>query len=191
MTRREPIRAEPGSWHHLTLFTLDRTPIFKNAALATTMQSVLNAARERHGLRVVAYCIMPHHFHWLVQVTEFSLELFALDLSRKGSRMAEDPPEHFVSRMMADIRAQSTAALRRTNSNLPHDLWMTTFWHRLIRTPMDMAAAIDAIHGYPVQAQIAATPADYPYSSGAHILDGKPSLMQIDRIPRRMTLHRH
>lgn len=191
MPKREPIHAEPGSWHHLMLFTADRLPYFSSPVLATTMQSSLNAARERHGLRVVAYCIMPNTVQWLIQVTEYSLEAFALAQRRKGSgRLADHPSEKFIDRLVNDLRTSATTALRGADSRLPHEIWAGHFWHSPIDDPLTepgkLAMAIASVHATPVRARLAERPGDYPYSSYAHIVYGKPSLVKIDRVPRNV-----
>jgi REP element-mobilizing transposase RayT len=184
MPKQEPIRAEPGSWHLLTMYTAGRQPYFSTPTLATTLQSVLNDARERHGLRVVAYCIMPTHFMWVVQVTEYALEVSALAQQRKGNRLANKPSERFIERMMSDFRGQATTALRATEPRLSHDLWMVNFFHQAADGPEHLARMIASVHAAPVRANLVNAPGDYAYSSYAHVVYGKPSLVKIDRVPR-------
>lgn len=186
MPKREPIRSAPGSWHHLTLFTANRQTLFQRPILTTTLQSTLNAIRERHGLRVVAYCIMPNHLTWAVQVTEYSLEVFALHNLRRGSRSAENPADHFIDRMMVDLRALSASALRRTDPNLPHEVWQKDFWHDAIADSAALATSMAAIHGLPIRWNLCQSPAEYAYSSYAHVVYGRSSLVQLDRVPRSM-----
>ncbi len=189
MVKREPIRSEPGSWHHLTLFAANRQPLFKRAVMAATLQSALNLIRERHGLRVVAYCILPNHFTWAVQVTEYSLEVFMLNGLRRGSRLAGKPSDYFIDRLMLDVRALSGTMLRSTDPNLPRDVWHKDFWHQRIPAPAELAAVMAAIHAEPIRAELCVSPGDYQYSSYAHVVYGRPSLVQIDRVPRSMIFH--
>ncbi len=186
MPKHDPICSDAGSWHHLTLFTANRQPLFKPPVMATTMQAVLNSIRERYGLRVVAYCIMPNHFTWLIQVTEYSLEVFALSTLRKGSRSTENPADHLIDKLMGDLRALSMTALRSTDPNLPRDLWQKDFWHGAVPDPATLTSAMAAIHAGPTRSELCLSPGDYPYSSYAHVILGRPSLVQLDRVPRSM-----
>ena len=40
-----------------------RAPIFKSAEEYTHFESLLEEARELLGMRILAYCIMPNHWH--------------------------------------------------------------------------------------------------------------------------------
>lgn len=180
MPKTEPVRIVPGSWHHLTQFTAGKGPFLAKLQPATAIQATMNAMRERFGLRLAAYCILPSQFQWLVQVTAFTIEEYALAQGRRGSGTRPiDVTDALFDRLMRDMRSRASQALRLADSTLPHELWAPHHWHRYI-LPDEAPGVIDMIHCAPVQAKLVAAPGDFRWSSYQHLVLGRPSLVWLD-----------
>ena len=61
---------ETGQLHFLTFSCYKRRPNFANAASRTTFETSLEQARQRYGLCVYGYVVMPEHIHMLVNEPE-------------------------------------------------------------------------------------------------------------------------
>jgi putative transposase len=59
-----PLRVDVGGLvYHALNRASARAPLFEAAADYQQFEQVLHAARERTGMRIVAYCVMPNHWH--------------------------------------------------------------------------------------------------------------------------------
>src|SRR5208337_3344993 len=61
---------ETGQLHFLTFSCYKRRPSFANAPSRTTFETSLEQARQRYGLCVYGYVVMPEHIHMLVNEPE-------------------------------------------------------------------------------------------------------------------------
>ncbi len=142
---------------------------------------------QRHLLpnaRLIAYCLMPNHFHWLLQPSEFGL---LLANPRKAPRThfpvtAEDTYQQNLSKHIGILLRSYTRGLNkelgrtgslfRRNTNrkagweldpglpLPDDLPLTSHAQMVYVTN-----CYHYIHDNPVQAGLVGRAADWPFSS--------------------------
>jgi len=69
-----PIRVEfPGAIYHVTARGNDRRPIFRDDHDRYLLLGTIEQAVEEFGLRVHAYCLMPNHYHLLVETPRANL----------------------------------------------------------------------------------------------------------------------
>jgi REP element-mobilizing transposase RayT len=72
---RKPIRlpsavySEPGRLFSITIGTSPKAPIFADVSFGLACVELLKEVREKQGLRVYAYCLMPDHVHLLAAMT--------------------------------------------------------------------------------------------------------------------------
>jgi REP element-mobilizing transposase RayT len=71
MTR--PQRFQQPGIYHLTSRGVRRTPIFRDPHDYELFVRILTFVGREYSWRVVAYCLMPNHFHLLVETTEPNL----------------------------------------------------------------------------------------------------------------------
>jgi REP element-mobilizing transposase RayT len=67
---RAPREDYPGAVHHVMSRGARRAPIFKADDHCLLFLECLDDAVYRHGLEVLAYSLMPNHFHLLVRCPE-------------------------------------------------------------------------------------------------------------------------
>ncbi|MBI4774505.1 MAG: transposase [Deltaproteobacteria bacterium] len=69
-----PLRIEyPGAWHHVMNRGRRGEPVFTGRPDYAAFTSLLKEASELWNLRVAAYCLMPTHYHLLVQTPEANI----------------------------------------------------------------------------------------------------------------------
>lgn len=56
-----------GAYYHIYNRGAARAPIFHKAADYTQMLWTIKHYLSRFQLTLVAYCLMPNHYHWLVR----------------------------------------------------------------------------------------------------------------------------
>ena len=64
-----PIYKEPGRPFSITIGTSPREPVFADISFGLACVNLLRDIRDKHGLLVYAYCLMPDHVHLLAAMT--------------------------------------------------------------------------------------------------------------------------
>lgn len=75
MMPRHPRVAQPGFAYHVLNRAIGRARLFRSQKDYSAFERVLLEARERHGTRLLAWCVMPNHWHlvlWPQKVRELS-----------------------------------------------------------------------------------------------------------------------
>lgn len=63
---RPPRIQVPGGIHHITARGVRRLPIYASDADYRLFLDLLGLAAERFGWRILAYCLMPNHYHLVI-----------------------------------------------------------------------------------------------------------------------------
>jgi putative transposase len=93
-------------------------------------------------LDIVAWVVLPDHFHFIV--------------SQKDATISE---------IMRRLKTKFSGLYRSTHSLQSGPLWQKRFWDHVIRDDNDMNRHIDYIHYNPVRHGLVRQPADYAFSS--------------------------
>jgi putative transposase len=60
-------RAAPGGYvYHVLNRAVARLPLFEKDADFDAFERVMIAARAKHPIRLLAYCLMPNHWHFVL-----------------------------------------------------------------------------------------------------------------------------
>jgi len=78
----EAIYTERGRLFSITIGTSPRSPIFTDVPFGLACVELLKEVRDKQGLRVYAYCLMPDHVHLLVAMTSGESISFAIKSSK-------------------------------------------------------------------------------------------------------------
>ena len=69
-----PLRVEfPGALYHVTARGNERRAVFRDDKDRQTFLATLGEAADEYGLRLHAYCLMPNHYHLLVETPRANL----------------------------------------------------------------------------------------------------------------------
>jgi len=135
-----------GAWQHVMNRGVDRAPIFRSDADRQIFLDSLEAAANRYGLQVHAYCLLGNHYH---------LMLF----SEKGQ----------LSDGMRFLSARFTQRINyRDNRDGP--LFRGRFASVPIKDDAHLVCVSRYIHRNPVEAGLVCEPTDWIWSSaGAYL----------------------
>lgn len=135
---------------------------------------------------MVAYCLMPNHFHWMVEVKEVAIELNSDSLSQRETITKPPKVRTFNDSIGLLIRSYTQAINKQQNSTgslfRPHtkaecltqpdgitpSFYNTGFGTQInTHCPEDEYAQVcfDYIHQNPVRARLVANTEDWEYSS--------------------------
>jgi REP element-mobilizing transposase RayT len=120
--------------YHVTSITVHRTPIFSEPPYARVLDEAIQFVR-RDRAYVLAYAIMPDHFHALV--------------------IPRAP--HTVSQVMQTIKGYSSREINRQRS-MKGRVWQPGFHDRVMRSDAQLEATVAYIEANPVEEELVARP---------------------------------
>jgi len=170
---------DPNHLYFVTTSVAGRRHLLALPFLARIVLGSLRFMRQEQWIKIYAYVIMPNHVHLVVKCME----------------------SHTPSQVMRDFKKftskQITKELQRRNERgLLHELesavssarkqsyrvWEEGYFDKSIYSEAFLFQKMEYIHNNPLQPNwgLAATAAEYPYSSARNYLLGDDSMLQID-----------
>ena len=131
----------PGTVCSVTIGVHDRRPIFSSTTIAHSTIDVLVAHREKTGVALHAYCLMPDHVHLLLSP---SLVCDVITFVGQFKNLAQRAAWRF---------------------GIQGSFWQKGFYDHFIRTDEQLTAAIRYILENPIRAGLVHDINDYPFSS--------------------------
>ena len=146
---------ETGQLHFLTFSCYKRRPNFANAYSRTTFETSLEQARQRYGLCVYGYVVMPEHIHMLVN----------------------EPEQGSLSQVMQSLKQSvaRTLALRAADP-----FWQARYYDFNLWSEHKFVEKLRYIHRNPVTRGLVARPEDWLWSSFRHYANGEAGRVEIE-----------
>lgn len=144
-----PLRIEyPDAWYHVMKQGRRAEEIFADKKDFQGFVDLLQEARDMWDIRVAAYCLMPNHYHLLIQT-----------------------PQANLSRSMRHINGVYTQRYNRRHG-CDGQLFRGRYKSILVEADSYLLQLMRYIHKNPVKAGLAASPAGYAWSSHNAYLSG-------------------
>ncbi len=146
---------ETGQLHFLTFSCYKRQPNFANVPSRTTFETSLERVRQRYGLGVYGYVVMPEHIHMLVS----------------------EPEQGSLSRVMQSLKQSvaRTLALRAADP-----FWQARYYDFNVWSERKFVEKLRYIHRNPVTRGLVARPGDWVWSSFRHYANGEVGRIEIE-----------
>ncbi len=129
----------------ITSVTYKRERIFSHPENCDLLWKVTREVQKNKPFDLLAYVVMPDHFHWLIVLPE----------SRPN-----------FSEIMQKIKWTFTLEYKQMHKiNDPVKIWQRGFWDHVIRNEDDLAKHLDYIHWNPVKHGLAEKPEGWRESS--------------------------
>jgi REP-associated tyrosine transposase len=143
---------------HVGNRAIDRRRLFMDSNDYEAMLLYIERAAERFGWGVLMYCLMPNHFHLLV----------------------ETPTQTLAEGMQHICQSYAQRFNRRRERNGP--VWEHRYWSKVVEGPHCMTSACYVALN-PVRAGIVSSPSDWHWGSFAVISRraAKPPFLDLDR----------
>lgn len=154
---RLPRLVVPNQPHHVIQSGIDRQTIFRDADDHAAFLRWLRDAARQFKVAIHAYVLMPNHLHLLASPSD------ATGLAR----MMQWVGRQYVPYFNAKYQRSGT-------------LWQGRYRATVIDAERYLMACSRYIESNPVRAGLAATPADYPWSSCAHHVGSRPDPLITD-----------
>ena len=149
--RRKRNRLDRGLYRGAAAFTIttttwQRQQVFTDAAEVHRYSKMLEDAAQKSRFRLLAYCFMPDHLHFLVEGSE-------------GSDLA---------RLMKTFKQASSFDYK---PRVGRPLWQRSYYDHVLRGAHELQPAVEYILGNPVRAGLVEDPVAYPFSGGEMLRD--------------------
>jgi putative transposase len=141
--------------HFITCSCFHRRPKFTTPHSRATFEAALERVRQKYGLCVYGYVVMPEHVHLLVSEPECGDLAHAMQSLKQG-----------VAR---------TLALRAAEP-----FWLERYYDFNVWSEKKFVEKLRYIHRNPVTRGLVERPEDWPWSSFRHYLTGERGVVEIE-----------
>lgn len=153
MSRRKTVFVK-GGLYHLVNRAAFRTKVFKQAVHSNTFLQILKECARRYQVSIVAYCIMPNHFHLVVQQSgQKSISDFMRALQRKFAWLYN----------LGNKRSGAVFEGRFRSNEVNDDPYLFTL--------------LAYVHLNPVKAKLCKQPSEWPHSNYNDFVGAKPDTL--------------
>jgi REP element-mobilizing transposase RayT len=161
----------------VTTTVVNFNDIFSKDIYCDLLIKNINHYKNRYQFNIIAYVIMPSHFHWILQVNpKFgTVSDIMRDIKKYSAWDIMEAIEQYDPNL-SDIFAQE-------GTNYPkhkRKFWMKRFDDEVIRNEKMFWVKLLYIHNNPVEAGIVNKAEDYKYSSAKNYIFGDNSILQVD-----------
>jgi REP element-mobilizing transposase RayT len=177
MGRRGRLNFTNESLFFVTTTVVDFTRVFiKDIYCDLLIKNILHYQRK-YRFSILAYVIMPSHFHWIVEVNKQSGTISDImrDIKKYSAWDIMEEIEKFDKNL---VEVFTNAA--KSYPSQKRKFWMQRFDDQVIRNEKMFWVKLHYIHNNPVEADLADKPEDYKYSSSRNYMCKDHSVLFVD-----------
>uniref|UniRef100_A0A832G841 Transposase n=1 Tax=Ignavibacterium album TaxID=591197 RepID=A0A832G841_9BACT len=133
--------------------------------------------QNKYHFTILAYVIMPSHFHWIIIVNRQygTISDIMRDIKKYSAWDIMEEIEKNDENLMDIFKSASKGF-----QNQKRKFWMQRFDDEVIRNEKMFWTKLHYIHNNPVEAGLVIRPEDYKYSSARNYVRGDHSVMFVD-----------
>jgi REP element-mobilizing transposase RayT len=139
----------PGALHYVTGNCINRLPVFTEAVCCTAFLAELETLNQEWPSKLIAYVLMPDHFHLISNPIDGRIREFARDLKSRAAK--------------AIVQATRRTSFPETGEG--HQVWQESFKGVALWSSWMIWQKINYIHQNPVRAGLVRSAKDYYWSS--------------------------
>lgn len=177
MGRRGRLNLSEERFFFVTTTVVQHNKVFERDVYCDLLVKNIKHYQSKYKFSVIAYVIMPSHFHWIVEVNpKFgTISSIMRDIKKYSAWDILETIEENEPRLM-NIFIQSASNYPRHKRKF----WMSRFDDEVIRNEEMFWTKLHYIHTNPVKAGIVVKPEDYKYSSARNYILGDNSVLEVD-----------
>jgi REP element-mobilizing transposase RayT len=156
----------PGALHFVTGNFLDRIPVFKQQACCTSFIDTLATLLDGWPCKLIAYVLMPDHFHLIVNPKDGRIKEFTGKLKSLSAK--------------AIIKAARGIDFKLDSESSLH-VWQESFKAVPLWSAWMIWQKINYIHANPVKAKLVSSAKYYYWSSFQAFYSGSEKPLKVDQ----------
>ncbi len=133
--------------------------------------------QERYKFIILAYVIMPSHFHWIVEVNKECGTVS--DIMRNIKKYSSWDIMEYLTKKEAGLNKIFKEAAKNYDDQ-KRKFWMPRFDDKVIRNEKMFWEKLRYIHNNPVEEGLVIKPEDYKYSSARNYVYGDHTVIEVD-----------
>ncbi len=133
--------------------------------------------QEKYKFNIIAYVIMPSHFHWILEINNKSGTISDImrDIKKYSAWDIMEKIEKEDPELMSIFRTEASKY-----PNHKRKFWMKRFDDEVIRNEKMFWTKLNYIHWNPVEAGLVSSPEEYKYSSARNYVNNDHSIIQVN-----------
>jgi REP element-mobilizing transposase RayT len=155
----------PGALHFFTGNCLDRTRVFTDDVCCNAFLEELRSLNESWPSKLVAYVLMPDHFHLITNPRDGRIREFVGELKSLSAKR------------IVEVSGQFQFPLKEDS----HQVWQESFKVTALWSGWMIGQKINYIHANPVKAGLVKSAKDYPWSSFGSFYPHGDAPIPVDR----------
>ena len=168
--------------HFLTFAIVHRVDVFTRADYADIIIDSLKFCKEKKGLAIHAWCIMPNHLHLIVSAKRSTgLSDIMRDFKKFTSAEIRAIENNFKESRKSWMLWIFSKAGENNARNINYRFWQQDNHPIECSTPDIFNSKINYLHENPVRAGLVWNAEDYRYSSGVDYYTTRKGLIEIER----------
>lgn len=149
----------PNYLYFVTSVTQNKRKIFSDESNIRILLESLDLYRKKYSYKVIAYCVLPDHFHALIMPSE------------KAN----------ISKIMKGVKGYSSKQIN-SKKNWEGRIWQHQFLDHVITRNEDYKAHIDYIHNNPLKHNLVENLDDHRWSSYRNYFLEDDTVFKIDKM---------
>ncbi len=139
-------------------------PVFSDPSIAVRALAILESTRNKHDAMLIAYVLMPSHFHGIIKTAKKgNLSILLKDWKAFSARQIIETCKAAHNDWL-NIFQRSAREFKRTPQS-GYQVWQPRFDEYAIRTNDQLLIKLNYIHGNPLKHHLSQDTEGYPYSS--------------------------
>jgi len=179
---------EPGNSHFVTFKTYQNYPFFKEEKCCLILLEELNFYRNKMGLQIYGYVILPDHVHCIIYFEDTKLTISKIIQSIKGSSARRiidlfsclGSQEHLLLARKDSAEQMLRATPMGHRKNLKYRIWQPGFYDFNIYTTKKFDEKLKYIHDNPIKHDLTDDISTYKYCSWRNYELNDHSIFKID-----------
>jgi putative transposase len=139
----------PGALHFVTGNFINRLPVFTEPENCEAFLAEFNTLNQEWPSKLIAYVLMPDHFHLIVNPRDGRIREFCRNLKRNRAKAI----------------LKDTRRFKFPKTDEGHQIWQESFKALPLWSGWMIWQKINYIHSNPVKARLVKSAKDYPWSS--------------------------
>jgi len=176
MALRNRLAMQGNGVYFVTTTVVDFLNVFNDAKCCELLIKNILYYQQRYEFTIIAYVIMPSHFHWItsIDINKGSISDIMRDIKKYS---AWDIFEHLKNNNSKYLQNFYKAANPGNGQKMK--FWMKRFDDEVIKNKEMLLSRISYIHNNPIKAGLVERPEEYAYSSARNYY-GLSSLINVD-----------
>lgn len=179
---------EPGDIHFVTFKTSNNFPYFKDEKCCLILLKELDFYRNKFGLKIYGYVILPDHVHCLIYFEDLKLTISKILQVIKGSSARRiidiykqaGSQEHLLLARNDSAEQMLSATQKNHRMNLKYQIWQPRFYDFNIYSQKKFEEKLAYIHNNPIKHGLTDDISQYKYCSWRNYELNDQSIFKID-----------